>query len=70
MKKLSKYTVESVEIGTARLIISNVEAVSASDALRFERAHFGAPCFRVLRAYPKRTLTNRAVEQLAEIPKE
>jgi hypothetical protein len=62
MKKLSKYTVESIEIGTGRLIIANVEAISAADALRFERAHFGEPFFRVLRAYPKRTLTNPAAE--------
>jgi hypothetical protein len=53
MKKLSAYTVESIHIATGRKISANVQAVSARDALRFEKAHFGEPFFRVLRAYPK-----------------
>ena len=49
---LSSYTVESLELSTNRTVKGNIQAVSVEDALRFERAYFGEPHYRVLRAYP------------------
>ena len=51
--QLGWYTVKSFEIGTGRILYSNILAVSVEDALRFERGRFGEPFFRILTAFPK-----------------
>lgn len=51
--RLSYFTVESLHLESGRIEISNRLAVSVKDALRLERAEFGEPIYRVLRAYPK-----------------
>lgn len=55
--KLGWYTVESLELNQGpygRIVRSNILAVSVEDALFLERASFGYPFFKVLRAWPKK----------------